>query len=82
MAKLLIPLAQNLDEPDPNGWTPLQRAASYKQNKEIVRILIPLVENLKTPDPLGWTLLQRAVKFRWTEIARILRDGMGRDWSK
>ena len=57
--------------PDPNGWTPLQRAAQYGST-ETFKFLAPQVENPNAPNPDGWTPLQFAARYGRTEIFKFL----------
>ena len=67
----MIPLSANPNTPDPDGWTPIQRAT--KDGKlEIIKLLAPLAENLNVPDPKGWTPIQRAAKDGNSEIIKVL----------
>ena len=57
--------------PDPNGWTPLQRAAQYGST-ETFKFLAPQVENPNAPASNGWTPLHIAARDGRTEIFKFL----------
>ena len=68
---ILAPLTQNPNAPDPDGWTPINRAAR-RGNFEIIRIIAPLTDNPNMPDPKGLTPILQATKDGNSEIVRIL----------
>ena len=57
--------------PDPNGWTPLQRAAQYGST-ETFKFLTPKVKNPNAPNPDGWTALHIAAHKGHTGIFKFL----------
>ena len=62
--RILAPLTDNLNEPDPDGWTPFKLALE-RENTEIMKILAPLTANPNAPDDKGWTPIQSASRFRY-----------------
>ena len=58
MMKLLIPLTDNINTPNANGFTPIMRAHS---RPEMMKLLAPFSTNPNAPDPHGWTPIQLAV---------------------
>ena len=58
MMKLLIPLTDNINAPNANGFTPIMRAHS---RPEMMKLLAPFSTNPNAPDPHGWTPIQLAV---------------------
>ena len=72
--KILAPLLEKPNATDPDGWTPINRAAraAKKENVEIIQILAPLSENPNAIDPAGWTPINRAAKTGNFKIIQIL----------
>ena len=56
--KISVPLTDNPNAPDEDGFTPIYWAA-LKGHTEIVKILAPLTDNSNAPDNYGRTLVQR-----------------------
>jgi ankyrin repeat protein len=68
--KALLPFTDNPNASDPNGWTPLQRAAK-NGNAEIVKLLLPVSDNPNVTDPDGFTPIQTAAAHGHSEIRII-----------
>ena len=57
MMKILIPLTDNINAPNANGFTPIMRAHS---RPEMMKLLAPFSNNPNVPDQEGWTPIQFA----------------------
>ena len=86
--QILAPLSAKPNAADPEGWTPISRAAKIiqafapnprafpkkhiEENIKIIQILAPLSENPNTADPEGWTPINRTANVRNSKIIKIL----------
>ena len=77
VVRVLAPLYDNPNAPDPSGWTPIHYAARNGQ-AEVLRILAPLSENPNEPYPDHMGKAQNVIvgeKLRFTPILLAAMNG-------